>query len=297
MVTESHYNREQLPVEQQIATLKDEGILFMDEDKAMHLLNHISLFRIKSYFHPFRNAEGRNFRQGTTFEQAYGIYEFDSKLRKLICSELEKIEISFRTQLSYILTKYLGMFWFADPANFNYASFHQTMVTKLQNELDRSDDDLIVDFRNRYCDPFPPSWITMEVTSFGTLSMLYKGLKKGQSKRAFANYYGLSDTVMESWLHAIVYVRNICAHHSRLWNKNLRIRPLIPKHLAYPFLSYNAENNRTFYVLCIIRYFLKTVNPQNTFTQRIHRLLEQYPNIDESSMGFPHGWEQESLWK
>ncbi|MDE6380839.1 MAG: Abi family protein, partial [Muribaculaceae bacterium] len=24
---------------------------------------------------------------------------------------------------------------------------------------------------------------------------------------------------MESWLHAIVYVRNICAHHSRLWNR------------------------------------------------------------------------------
>lgn len=137
----------------------------------------------------------------------------------------------------------------------------------------------------------------MEVTSFGTLSMLYKGLKNGRSKRALANYYGLSDTVMESWLHAIVYVRNICAHHSRLWNKNLRIRPLVPRHTTHPFLSNPTHNNRTFYVLSIILYLLKTVNPQNTLAERVRLLLDKYPSVDYVAMGFPHNWEQEPLWQ
>lgn len=292
-----HYNQPQISVEKQIATLKDESLVFMNEDKARRLLTHISLFRIKSYLYPFRKTGERNFKQESTFEQAYSLYKFDSELRKLICSELEKIEVSIRTQLSYIQTAHSGIFWFADSVNFTQSSFHQALMTKLHNELDRSDDDQIVEFRRRYSDPFPPSWITMEVTSFGTLSMLYKGLRNGRSKRALANGYGLSDTVMESWLHAIVYVRNICAHHSRLWNKNLRIRPLVPRHTRYPFLSNPTQNNRVFYVLSIILYLLKTVNPQNTFAKRVRLLLEKYPHVDFLAMGFPYHWEQELLWQ
>nr|WP_286164567.1 Abi family protein [Odoribacter sp. OF09-27XD] len=207
------------------------------------------------------------------------------------------MEVSIRTQLSYTQTAHSDIFWFADSVNFTQSSLHQGLVTKLHSELDRSDDDQVVEFRHRYSDPFPPSWITMEVTSFGTLSMLYKGLKNGRSKRALANYYGLSDTVMESWLHAIVYVRNICAHHSRLWNKNLRIRPLVPRHTAHPFLSNPTHNNRTFYVLSIILYLLKTVNPQNTLAERVRLLLDKYPSVDYVAMGFPHNWEQEPLWQ
>ena len=296
MATGNHYTQPQISVEEQIAILKDDGLVFINEDKAKHLLSHISFFRIKSYLHPFRQAGERSFKQGALFEQAYKLYKFDSELRKLICSELEKIEVSIRTQLSYVQTLHSDIFWFTHPSNFTQPSFHQTLIEKLHRELERSDDDLVVEFRRRYCNPFPPSWITMEVTSFGTLSMLYKGLRNGRSKRALANYYGLSDTVMESWLHAIVYVRNICAHHSRLWNKQLRIRPLVPRHPEYPFLSDPTPNNRVFYILSIILYFLRTVNPQNTFPQRVRSLLDKYPSVDCTAMGFPVNWEQESLW-
>ncbi len=297
MASENQYKQPQISVEDQIATLKSNGLGFLDEDKAKHLLNHISFFRIKSYLYPFRKPGERNFREGALFEQAYSLYKFDSELRKLICSELEKIEVSIRTQLSYIQTLHSDIFWFSNPSNFSQPSFHQTLMTKLCKELERSDDDIVIEFQRRYSDPFPPSWITMEVTSFGTLSMLFKGLKRGRSKRALAHYYGLSDTVMESWLHAIVYVRNICAHHSRLWNKNLRIRPLVPQNTLHPFLSCPMQNNRVFFILSIILYFLKTVNPQNTFVKRVRILLDKYPNVDHIAMGIPQNWEQEALWR
>lgn len=169
MATVIYYNQPQISVEEQIAALKNDGLVFMNEDKAKHLLNHISFFRIKSYLHPLRKAGERSFKHGATFEQAYSLYKFDSELRKLICSELEKIEVSIRTQLSYIQTAHSDIFWFADSVNFTQTSFHQTLIAKIQSELDRSDDNQVMEFRHRYSDPFPPSWITMEVTSFGTL--------------------------------------------------------------------------------------------------------------------------------
>ena len=81
----------------------------------------------------------------------------------------------------------------------------------------------------------------LEVSSFGVLSSLYSQLKPGRDKRDIANYFGLSDKALVSWLHCIVYLRNICAHHSRLWNREMRIQPVIPISPHKPFLT------KTFY--------------------------------------------------
>ena len=137
----------------------------------------------------------------------------------------------------------------------------------------------------------------MEVTSFGTLSMLYKLLKPTLTKRKIANYYGVSDSVFEPWLHSIVYVRNICAHHSRLWNKTLRIQPLFPRKVNGIFISESVRNNRLYYVLCIIQHLLLIVNPNTTFQERLKALLAEFHNVDIAAMGFPLNWDQEALWK
>lgn len=237
------------------------------------------------------------FKSGATFEQAYTLYKFDSRLRKLIAGELEKIEVSIRTQMAYTLSDEVDIYWFADAANFVSATKHAGLIASLQSELDRTDDDQILLFKHKYDDAFPPSWMTMEVTSFGTLSMLYKLLKPSLTKRKIANYYGVSDSVFESWLHSIVYVRNICAHHSRLWNKTLRIRPLFPRKVNGTFISMPVRSDRLYYVLCIIQYLLLKVNPNTTFQARLKALFAEFPDADISAMGFPKDWESEALWQ
>ena len=106
----------------------------------------------------------------------------------------------------------------------------------------------------------------------------------------------MSDSVFESWLHSIVYVRNICAHHSRLWNKTLRIQPLFPRKVSNTFISTPVRNDRLYYVLCIIQYLLQTINPNNTFSDRLKALLAEFPRVDVHAMGFPTEWDKESLW-
>lgn len=291
------YNQPQISVAQQIILLKAEGLVFADEDKAKHLLENISLFRLKSYLKPFREHNGRYFKSEATFEKVYSLYKFDSELRKMVCSEMEKIEISIRTQLSLIMGDEAGIYWFENSTNFRNTDRHAALLAGLESELHRSDDDAIVDFQRKYSNKFPPSWMTFEISSFGTLSMMYRWLNAGHARRKVARFYGLSDTVMESWLHSLVYVRNICAHHSRLWNRRMSINALVPRRTYLPFINIPDDTKRIYYILSILLYFLQTVNPQNTFVRRFKSLLCRYPNVDIEAMGFTPHWEQEPLWR
>ena len=260
-------------------------------------MQQVSYFRIKSYLMPLMDDKVlHTFKSGTTFEQAFELYKFDSRLRKLVASELEKIEVSIRTQMAYILADEIDIYWFSDSINFANPIKHAATLANLKTELDRSDDDQILRFKNTYSDPFPPAWMTLEVASFGTLSMLFKLLKPNLTKRKIAGFYGVSDSVFESWLHSIVYVRNICAHHSRLWNKTLRIQPLFPRRTAHAFLSSTVRSDRVYYALCIIQYLLKTVNPSTTFPLRLKALLAEHLNVDINAMGFMKDWDKEALW-
>lgn len=292
------YTEKPLDYNEQIELLKHRGLKFVDEGRARHTLSHISYFRLKSYLIPLTlDKEQWVFKPNATFESAYRLYKFDSKLRKLIASELEKIEVSIRTQMAYKFAKDAGIFWFAESANFTVPDKHSALLASINAELTRSDDDQILHFKKEYDDVMPPAWMTMEVSSFGTLSMLYHYFKPGHTRREVAKFYGISDSVFESWLHSIVYVRNICAHHSRLWNRTLRIRPLFPKKTAIPFLTTSTANNRVYYMLSIILYLLQTINPASSFLLRLKQLFSDFPEVDLCAMGFPKHWEEEILWK
>jgi len=185
----------------------------------------------------------------------------------------------------------------ADTKIINEAFQKHTLIS-IASEYDRSDAEFVSAFKDKYSNPLPASWMIMEITSFGSLSMLYKNLKGSKEKREIAHYFGLADTVFQTWLHSIVYLRNVCAHHSRLWNRNMSIQPEMPKTPHKQWLQYtNISTKKTYFILCMINYLLQTVNPKNTFKNRFRDMIEDYPNIDVKAMGFPIDWDKESLWK
>jgi abortive infection bacteriophage resistance protein len=243
----SLYTKPQLSVTEQISLLKQEGLPILNEDLACHLLQNISLFRLKSYISYLRQRNSKKFKPGATFEQAFSLYQFDSELRKMVHAELEKIEVSVRTQLSLIMSETAGIFWFTESENFKNKEIHQLLLHNLYKELRRSDEEAFLKFQNTYKNEFPPSWMTFEISSFGTLSIIYRYLKSSHARRQFAKFYGLSDPVMESWLHSIVYIRNICAHHGRLWNKRLSINPMTPRTPHLPFIHGTPNDTKKVY--------------------------------------------------
>ncbi len=236
------------------------------------------------------------------------MYCFDRKLRSLILSELEKIEISIRAKMIYILEHGIGSYWFCNSGNFkNVVRFSKT-IGKINSEVSRSDEDFIKDFKDKYSNPLPPSWMSFEVSSFGTLSMIYSNLKATSHKRSIANFYGLNERQFESWIHSLVYIRNVCAHHSRLWNKELQISPQKPRVVnprtsrPFPYPSKDwidtscVDIKRLYMSISIIAYFLQTINPSNTFKNKLLDLFRTYPTINIGAMNFPPDWQVQPLW-
>jgi abortive infection bacteriophage resistance protein len=272
---------------------------FADESKALHLLENISYYRFSGYWYPLlADKQNHIFKPGADFETAFNLYKFDRELRILITGELEKIEVAVRTKMAYVLSTVHDAFWMEDSTLFSDLDIYLSTFAKIGKELARSDEEFILSFKSKYSNPFPPSFILLEITSFGTLSRLYDILKPGKAKKEIANMFGLADRIFASWLHCIVSVRNICAHHERFWNRQLRVQPLFPHNTRYTWLAdKTVGNNRIFYVLSMIIYLLNVINPNHIFKQKLNDLFLKYPNVDRFAIGFPATWRSEPLWQ
>lgn len=302
------YTKPALGYAEQLQQLKDRGLIVENDKKALHLLESVSYYRLSGYWYPMLAAPktAHIFKPGSTFNNAFRLYCFDRELRKLILGELEKIEVAIRAKMIYELSHRHGSFWYTNPAHFRNAANHEKTLSKIGEEYNRSDEKFTVDFKRKYKDPMPPSWMMLELTSFGSLSTLYKNLSGTHDRRAIAHYFGLDDTTFESWLHSIVYVRNVCAHHARLWSRVMRITPAIPTSPRFTFLNHTiifdsatgrpTNNNRTYFLLSMLIYWLNIINPKHTFKNKLFRLLKPYPMVDVRAMGFPANWEAEPMW-
>jgi abortive infection bacteriophage resistance protein len=292
------YSKPHLSCEDQMSLLRSRGLRISDEGKVLHLLRNISYYRLSGYWYPLLLDKNHPvFKPDADFETIYDLYKFDRELRQLIMSELEKIEVAARTQISYILSTLHGSFWMEDPSLFADATKHRATLSKISEQLMLSDEEFILSFRSKYSNPLPPSFITLETSVFGSLSRLYDNLKSGADKRAIADTVGLPDKVYASWLHCFVYIRNVCAHHARTWNREMSIAPLYPRHTRYTWISTSGvSNRRMYYVLSMMIYLLNTVNPGHSFSQKIRDLFTKYANVDSRALGFPLSWDVEPLW-
>ena len=296
------YNKPPLSYQEQLDKLKERGLQIPDEAKAIHLLGKISYYRLSGYWYPLL-ADKRNhiFKEGASFETAFQLYCFDRKLRQAVAAELEKIEVAIRAKMVYVLSHAYGPFWYLDPSRFQSLNWHTRFVSKIVEDCQRSDEEFISAFKSHYSNSLPPSWMIFEITSFGTLSTLFKNLKLGRERREIASAFGLSDTVFETWLHSIVYLRNVCAHHTRLWNRPMRISPQLPRRPRMVWLTNSGLPSdatiRSYLVLSMILYLLQSASPNATFASRIKNLLASYPNVDPVAMGFPENWQEEPLWQ
>jgi abortive infection bacteriophage resistance protein len=287
-----NYSKPALSYNEQLERLKSRGLIVMNEAKASH-------YRLSGYWYPLL-ADKKNhiFKADATFEKGFDLYKFDREFRLLILRELEKIEVAVRSRLIYILSHENDPFWFLNKSLFKNEYSHSKSIKSLTKEYERCDEEFISAYKIKYSPDLPPSWMILEISSFGTLSILFSNLKPGRTKRNISKSFGLNDKVFSSWLHSIVYLRNVCAHHSRLWNKVMSIQPTEPRSTQFQWVENKTiDNNKSYFALCMILYLMQNINPKNSLSRRFKELLLKYPNIDTQAMGFPSDWESEPLWK
>ena len=284
------FNKSPLSCDEHISLLKQRNLIISNENYAKHKLSIINYYRLSAYFRPFYVRDEELFKNNTTFENIIKLYYFDKKLRKIIFDKLENIEVFFRTKIIEVICEN-DAFGYLTMLNENKK---EEILEKVNKELNRSKEVFVNHFKNKYTNEHFPIWMIVETISFSLLSMLFKNLDE-ESKIKVANDLDLPVDVLESWIHNLVYIRNICAHHSRIWNRILSIRPKVPRRKE-EFQGLN--NKKIFFSLCVIQYFLNYIDEEeNSLKNELQNLFSEYPQIKKRNMGFPDNWEALKIWE
>lgn len=295
------YTKQLLTLQQQIDILRQRGLLIENEEEAKDALDTISYFRLAGYWRLMEaDRQLHTFKPGSRFSQIMSLYRFDEELRILVFSAIQHIEVAVRARMIRIFTERHGAFWFMEPTLAENSNLFNGNLRNLQEELSRSEDEYIQEHFRKYDDPsMPPVWKTMEVASMGTLSKLYSNMGDSAAKKAVSRSFMIPKfEYMRSWLRCVTVVRNICAHHARLWNAVIVINPSLPHRLPNVWITHRQLTSDKLYPhLCYIAYWLNAIHPANTFTKDIKAMLVKFPVVAPAAMGFPSGWENEPLWQ
>lgn len=323
-------------VADQIALLESRGMEITDRAAAAACLQRIGYYRLSGYWYPFRKSHvstnpftGRplihpithktqivvedNFRAGTTFQQVMDLYVFDKRLRLLMLDAIERVEVALRVDIALLIG--LRDPWAHRDPNQLHGNFSkkinrytgQTDFAKWLDRLDetfgRSKEEFVKHFKTKYRGEQPPIWIAIELWDFGMLSVFLGGMKLADQAQ-LASRYGLPRAeLVTSWCRNINNVRNICAHHSRLWNRSPADQISPPKageiiefdHIA----THRAAQTRIYATAAILQFFLKTIYPGSSWATRLKDLCAGFPNSLAANLaqaGFPNGWESLLLW-
>lgn len=286
--------------EQIVQILKSRGMLINDEHRVENYLMNIGYHRLSAYIYPFYKSPKSELvlKEGTTFEQVLTLYRFDKKLRILLFNEIEKIEVAIRSVLANIGCQELNdRYWITKPEYFANADKFNLTLAIIEKELASSKEDYIESFRQSFIEDYPPAWMITEVLSFGNLNYIYSNIANNKLMKRIADYFGLKPQVFTSWLTVLANLRNMCCHHARVWNRDFMLNPAEPRKTSNAWIdTTHIDKKRIFYRLCIIRYFLASVSPNNNFNEKITTLLSEYPSIDIMAMGFDYNWMNTDLW-
>ena len=314
------YNKPPLTYQQQVDLLKHRGLTIPDEQRTKRHLSNISYYRLSAYMRPYKQIEDGKFLDsfisGTTWDMIYNLYVFDRKLRLLVFDAIERLEVAIRTQIIYKLSHKYGSHWQDQASIFNppqdiHLSDGGTVTKDVYDDIQKHirqqlNNNKAEEFIQHYCKkyntpPNPPSWMSVEIMYFNHLSRICSDLRERADRKDIADYFSLPPDIFSSWLHTINYVRNVCAHHARLWNRGLNIVPAALRFSNNKIWISNpntVKRSRVYYFLCMLNYLLQTVNPTSTFKKRLIDLLDEYREyISLDAMGFPQGWENEKMWK
>jgi abortive infection bacteriophage resistance protein len=175
--------------------------------------------------------------------------------------------------------------------------YWQGNINKLKAEVARSNEIFICHLRDTYDDQLPPIWAVVEVMSLGLLSNWYANLKPFRTRKSISLLYQIDHEVLQSWLHHLTIVRNTCAHHSRLWNREFKVVPKRSR-TKPPILEtqLRTDSRKLYNTLVILLYLLDVISPNHHWRTRIKELLSENI-IWLPKMDFPPNWEELAIWQ
>ena len=326
------YNKPALSISDQAERLKQRGLQFEDSARVQHYLTYIGYYRISAYWLPFEQpaAKGQprnhQFQPDTTFEQVLSLYVFDRQLRLLVMEAIERIETAVRTRWAHELAVRYGPHAHVDASLFKSPWQHASDIARMAGHLEKSNETFIAHYRSNYSEPYlPPIWAVVETLTLGGLSRWFEATKSTDVKSKVAKTLGMPTIeVLEHVLHALTTVRNVCAHHGRLWNRRFtlqlpHIKRLKNQMVIEQITTVKKQNNpcsqcgvlveksqtnvqqqpsrQVYNYLLVMTHLMNHINPGSSWRKRLGEHIHSASAHQQKAMGFPVGWERFSIWQ
>ena len=311
------YTKPALTLDQLVDRLADRGLDIADRGRAVRYLRHIGYYRLSPYTIPFQEpGTDHTFRAGAGFDDVLDLYVFDRALRLLVLDAVERVEVAIRSALTdHMSLSHSDPHWYVDPRHFRDTNQHRRFVEDIRKECgaqlsrhaETQGDGLnfrsaLEHYLTTYRSPeLPPSWLMVEMLTIGQLDHLIRNLAKRSDRTAIARTLGVNERLLGSWLRTYVRVRNICAHHGRLWNVGLGVYPALPaasnvSWLEDPSVLDGPRSKRLYPVLVSLQAILDTISPHSSWASRVSELMEAHPNLPLRGLGIPDDWRDDGFW-
>ena len=290
------YTKKPLSIAQQINHLLNHDIIIDNKELSSIQLSTIGYYRLSAYFLPFKHKQTK-----AHFNDIINLYKFDRKLRLIVIDGIEQIEVAIRSQWCHLMATtfddshaYTSCQYFLDPWS------HQLQLARVSKQINQSTEVFINHYKTEYKRPFlPPIWAMVETLTFGELSKWVTNTNSNQVKKSLAQSVGLPTVeIFQSVLHSLCMIRNICAHHGRLWNRLFVKRlPHIKKLRSTIVTTQPAIPDKTIYnYLVVITHILQSIEPKNPWKAELVTHIKQLSNKQQQTMGFPTNWQELAFW-
>lgn len=276
---------------------------FDEETDVAHYLANISYYRLKGYWWEMQvDIVNHQFKKESFFEDVIHLYNFDRNFRLIVFNAIERIEIALRTKMIYHLSLSYGGEWYINSNLFQNKLHHNDFKCKISREINESNEVFIKKHKNNHPDETPEAWKALEVITLGTLSRLFENINHQlREKSLIANEFGLyNQKTLSSWLRTITVIRNIIAHHSRLWNRRIINRYDWPQETPSTILNYiptDHDRRKIFPILSAIIYLNNHISPGHHIKSDLLDLFDDFNEIPLYKMGFPDNWKEQQIWK
>ena len=302
----SFFEKQPLSIKKQLELLSSRGLIIKNYNAAYHHLQFISYYRFCGYASAFEltSISGKKlYQKDTNFEQVLDYYVFDRKLRLLVIDAIERIEIAIRTVIINELALRYGAHWYMNNTLFLKKFDHSALINTVKKETlyhaqhgsvqHKKRERFIQHYFDKYQEPILPAiWMIAEVLSLGVWSLIFANLVDRGNQKMICQYFGINYKIMTSWLHCITYLRNLCVHHGRLWNRSFTLKPLIANNYRKQ-LKYNSNFSAQ---AAILKIFLNIISPGNHCGRQLYQLIKEHQGIDVRKMGFTENWHKDSFW-
>ena len=281
------------------------------EETASKWLESVGYYRLSAYWLPFEvpsrtdAVRSKTFRKGTTLDAVVDLYVFDRKLRLLVLEAIERVEVHVRSRWTYHMAHAHG-----PHAHLNHALFagglnHAEQLVRLARSVEKSEETFIAHYKGKYTEPYsPPLWSATELMTLGELSKWFQATRDNSIKSKVGRDIALpTKEIVEGVLQVLSYIRNICAHHGRLWNRRTVKRlPKIKRFREDLVLVANVSgqdenDNRLYNALVVLLHLMDQQGTDSTLRGRLQDLLEPRSLPELGQMGFPSDWQSRPIWK